>query len=43
MAVEARGEFVGLIGANGSGKTTLLRILLGLLRPRARRNCAAIC
>ena len=35
----ARGQAMVLLGPNGSGKTTLLRCLLGLMKPRAGREC----
>ena len=37
FAVE-RGQVCGLLGPNGAGKTTCLRMLLGLIRPTARRD-----
>ena len=33
------GEAVGVIGPNGAGKTTLMRVISGLIRPRAGRDC----
>ena len=37
LALEQRGERVGVLGPNGSGKTTLLRLLLGRLAPQSGR------
>ena len=36
-----RGEIYGFLGRNGAGKTTTIRMLLGLIRPTARRRRGA--